>query len=69
MFKKASPQSSNSPQNLDDVRRQSRHRLIGASLLVAAAVGLVIGQEIRVLQVQVAVVVCTPLNQFLFQGQ
>jgi DedD protein len=38
MFKKASPQSSNSPQNLDDVRRQSRHRLIGASLLVAAAV-------------------------------
>jgi DedD protein len=38
MFKKASPKTSNATPNLDDVRRQSRHRLIGASLLVLVAV-------------------------------
>lgn len=38
MLKKASPKTGNSPPNLDDVRRQSRHRLIGASLLVVVAV-------------------------------
>ncbi|CAN1537361.1 cell division protein DedD [Burkholderiaceae bacterium] len=38
MFKKASPKSGTPAPNLDDVRRQSRHRLIGASLLVLVAV-------------------------------
>ena len=38
MLKKASPKTGSSPPNLDDVRRQSRHRLIGASLLVVVAV-------------------------------
>jgi DedD protein len=38
MLKKASPKTSNATPNLDDVRRQSRHRLIGASLLVLVAV-------------------------------
>jgi DedD protein len=38
MFKKASPKTSNATPNIDDVRRQSRHRLIGASLLVLVAV-------------------------------
>jgi DedD protein len=38
MFKKASPTTSNATPNIDDVRRQSRHRLIGASLLVLVAV-------------------------------
>ena len=38
MFKKASPKSGTPAPNLDDVRRQSRHRLIGASLLVVVAV-------------------------------
>jgi DedD protein len=38
MLKKASPKTGSSTPNLDDVRRQSRHRLIGASLLVVVAV-------------------------------
>lgn len=38
MLKKASPKSGTPAPNLDDVRRQSRHRLIGASLLVVVAV-------------------------------
>ncbi len=38
MFKKASPKSGTPAPNLDDVRRHSRHRLIGASLLVVVAV-------------------------------
>lgn len=38
MLKKASPKTSQSSPKLDDVRRQSRHRLIGASLLVVVAV-------------------------------
>ena len=37
-MKKASPKTSQSSPKLDDVRRQSRHRLIGASLLVVVAV-------------------------------
>ncbi len=38
MLKKSSPRTGNDSPNLDDVRRQSRHRLIGASLLVVVAV-------------------------------
>jgi DedD protein len=38
MLKKASPKTGQSSPKLDDVRRQSRHRLIGASLLVVVAV-------------------------------